>query len=367
MKRPAKGVRVRLAPSPTAALHLGSARLALLNWLMARRHGGQVVLRLDMPDAARGPEGHAAAVEQDLRWLGLDWDETWVQQDRSARYAEAAEALKLRGRLYPCLESDEELRFKRDSRLKRGKSPVYDRAMLKLTPQQLAAAEAGGKRPYWRFRLSDSEIAWDDILRGRTQMKLTAISDPVAIRADGTPLHFFAAAVDDMDAGITRIVRGEDSLSATAVQLDLLSALGANPSAIGFAHVPLLADATGKAAAGKAGGLDGLTLRRLRGDGIEPDAIAACLLRPDEPGAPAPVRDLVAALRFAAQPLDDLNCAALLVSPLIGWSQEQLLAHGWRPRASRTSRHRCSTVCRPTSRGRWSRCMRTVSMRVPSP
>ena len=279
MKRPAKGVRVRLAPSPSAALHLGSARLALLNWLMARRHGGQVVLRLDESDAARSPADHESAVEQDLRWLGLDWDETLRQRERQGRYAEAADALKLRGRLYPCLESEEELRFKREARLKRGKSPVYDRAMLKLTPQQLAAAEAGGKRPYWRFRLSDSEVGWDDIARGRTQVKLTAISDPVLIRADGTMLHVFTSVVDDMDFGITRIVRGEDSVSATGVQLDLLSALGGNPSAISFAHVPLLLDASGDK---PAKGLDGLTLRRLRGDGMEPAAITAGLARPDD-------------------------------------------------------------------------------------
>jgi glutamyl-tRNA synthetase len=273
MKRPAKGVCVRLAPSPTAALHLGSARLALLNWLVARRHNGHVLLRHDDADAARSPEGHAAAVEQDLRWLGLDWDETWAQHGRQDRYSEAAERLKLRGRLYPCLESEEELRFKRELRVKRGKSPVYDRAMLKLTPQQLEAAIAGGKQPYWRFRLSDSEVGWDDIVQGRTQVKLTAISDPIMLRADGSFLHAFTAAVDDMDAGITRIVRGADSVDATGVQLDLLSALGANPTAIGYAHVPLL-----HTGGGKARQLETLTLRRLRGDGVEPDVIAAYLL-----------------------------------------------------------------------------------------
>jgi len=301
MKRPAKGVRVRLAPSPTAAIHLGSARLALLNWLFARHHGGQVVLRLDAADAARGPSDHDSAVAQDLRWLGLDWDETLRQCDRRDRYAEAATALKLRGRLYPCLESEEELRFKREARLKRGRSPVYDRAMLKLTPQQLAAAEAGGKRPYWRFRLSDVDVAWDDIVRGRTHVKLATISDPVLIRADGTALHMFSSAVDDMDAAITRIVRGEDSVAATGVQLDLLSALGANPSAISFAHVPLLlepsADRPGKR-------LDALTLRRLRADGMEPAAIATGLARPGTAGdvPPATLAELAAGfdLRRAA-------------------------------------------------------------------
>ncbi len=301
MKRPApkaaKGVRVRLAPSPTASLHLGSARLALLNWLVARRHGGQVVLRIDEADTARAPVDHEAAIEQDLRWLGLDWDDTLRQRDRQERYAEAAEALKLRARLYPCLESEEELRFKRESRLKRGKSPVYDRAMLKLTPEQLAAAEAGGKRPYWRFRLSDSEIAWDDIARGRMQVKLTAISDPILIRADGTFLHGFTSVLDDMDTGINRIVRGEDSASATGVQLDLLSALGGNPLAVSFAHVPLLQDGSG----GKARQLDGLTLRRLRGDGVEPVAIAACLIRGGAADTTPPLTALAASF--------DLNAA----------------------------------------------------------
>jgi glutamyl-tRNA synthetase len=154
-------VRVRFAPSPTGLLHVGNARPALLNWLFARHHGGHYLLRLDDTDAERSTEENAAAIEADLRWLGLDWDASFRQSGRLDRYGAAADTLRASGRLYPCFESEEELRAKRELRLKRGQPPIYDRAMLKLTAAQRAAAEAGGKRPYWRFLLSDRSWAWE--------------------------------------------------------------------------------------------------------------------------------------------------------------------------------------------------------------
>ena len=138
-------MRVRFAPSPTGYLHVGNARLALINFLCARRHGGRFLLRLDDTDTARSTAAYAEAIGHDLQWLGLEWDETFRQSARLDRYAEAAEALKRAGRLYPCFESEEELRAKREMRLRRGQAPVYDRAMLKLTAAQRAAAEAGGR------------------------------------------------------------------------------------------------------------------------------------------------------------------------------------------------------------------------------
>ena len=277
--------RVRFAPSPTGYLHVGNARLALVNWLHARRHNGRFLLRLDDTDAARSTDAYAEAIGQDLRWLGLDWDETFRQSARLDRYAEAAEALKRSGRLYPCFESEEELRFRREQRLRRGQAPVYDRAMLKLTAAQRAAAEAGGKRPYWRFLLSDGAIGWDDLVLGRRQVKLPAVSDPVLIRADGTPLYTFCSVVDDLDSAVTHVIRGEDHVTNTGVQLDLLAALGGDPAKLRFAHLPLLLDEKGEKLSKR---LDGLSLRRLRTDGVEPAAITSYLARLGSARDPVP-------------------------------------------------------------------------------
>jgi glutamyl-tRNA synthetase len=293
-----KDVRVRFAPSPTGYLHVGNARLALVNWLFARRHGGHFLLRLDDTDTARSTEAYAEAIGEDLRWLGLDWDETFRQSARRDRYAEAAEALKRSGRLYPCFESEEELRAKREMRLRRGQAPVYDRAMLKLTPAQRAAAEAGGKRPYWRFLLSDGVVAWDDLVLGRRQVKLPAVSDPVLIRADGTPLYTFTSVVDDLDSGVTHVIRGEDHVTNTGVQLDILAALGGDRARPGFAHLPLLLDEQGEKLSKR---LEGLSLRRLRADGMEPAAITAYLARLGSARDPVPasLAELIADFAFA--------------------------------------------------------------------
>jgi glutamyl-tRNA synthetase len=276
--------RVRFAPSPTGLLHVGNARIALANYLFARRHGGAFLLRLDDTDRERSREEFAEAIGQDLHWLGLGWDERFRQSDRLDRYAAAAETLKRAGRLYPCFESEEELRAKREARLRRGQAPVYDRAMLKLTEAQREAAEAGGKRPYWRFRLADGAVAWQDLVLGRRQVKLSAISDPVLIRADGTPLYTFTSVVDDLETGISHIIRGEDHITNTGVQLDLLAALGG--AAPGLAHLPLLTDADGGKLSKR---FDGLSLRSLRNDGVEAAAITGYLARLGSAADPAPL------------------------------------------------------------------------------
>ena len=159
-------MKLRFAPSPTGLLHVGNARAALANYLLARRHGGEFLLRLDDTDAERNRPEYADAIQYDLDWLGLHWDARFRQSDRLDRYAAAAERLKASGRLYPCFESEEELNAKREMRAKRHLPPIYDRAMLKLTPEQRAAAEAGGKRPYWRFLLSGVQAEWDDLVLG---------------------------------------------------------------------------------------------------------------------------------------------------------------------------------------------------------
>ena len=269
-------MRLRFAPSPTGYLHVGNARVALANWLFARRHGGEFLLRFDDTDLERSKAEYETAIEIDLRWLGLDWSGTVRQSDRRAAYEAAAERLKAAGRLYPCFESEEELKAKREMRLKRGQAPVYDRAMLRLTPEQRAQAEANGKRPYWRFRLSGTTVDWQDLVLGRRQVKLPAVSDPVLIRADGTPLYTFTSVVDDLELGITHVVRGEDHVTNTGVQLDLMAALGGDAEAVSFGHLPLLVDEAGGKLSKR---LDSLTVRGLARDGIEPLAVTGYLAR----------------------------------------------------------------------------------------
>ena len=316
--------RVRFAPSPTGRLHVGNARIALANFLFARRHGGTFLLRLDDTDRERSRPEFAAAIPADLGWLGIVWDESFRQSDRLALYAEAAERLRASGRLYPCFESEAELAAKREARLRRHLPPVYDRAMLALTAEQRAAAEANGKRPYWRFRLTDRVESWTDLVLGRREVKLTAVSDPVLIRADGTPLYTFTSVVDDLATGITHVIRGEDHVTNTAVQRDIMvalgaaqgAAIGADPGAIGFAHLPLLTDTDGGKLSKRLGAL---SLKSLRADGIEAAALTAYLARLGSAADPEPLGlealaagfDLAAfsrsAARFDARQLLALN------------------------------------------------------------
>ncbi|MBW4024561.1 MAG: glutamate--tRNA ligase [Proteobacteria bacterium] len=267
---------LRFAPSPTGYLHVGNLRTAVANYLFARRHGGQLLLRMDDTDAARSRVEFEDAIQEDLRWLGIGWDQYARQSERLDRYAAAAERLKASGHLYPCFESEEELASKRAMRLKRRLPPVYDRAMLALTPEQRAAAEANGKRPYWRFKLSGETVTWTDLVFGERRVKLPSVSDPVLIRADGTPLYTFTSVVDDLDFGVTHVIRGEDHVTNTGIQIDLMAALGGHPAGIGFAHLPLLTDAEGGKLSKR---FDSLSVRSLRKDGLEPDAIIAYLAR----------------------------------------------------------------------------------------
>ncbi|MFT8245303.1 glutamate--tRNA ligase [Roseomonas sp. BN140053] len=308
-------MKVRFAPSPTGYLHVGNARQAIANWLLARRQGGRFLLRLDDTDTERSKPEYARAIEEDLRWLGLDWDETIRQSDRTERYAAAAEKLKALGRLYPCLESEDELEFKREQRRRQHKPPVYDRAALKMTAEQLGRALANGKQPYWRFKLSGGEAQWRDGVMGERKVKLPSLSDPVLIRADGTFLYTFTSVVDDLETGITDIVRGEDHVTNTGIQLDIMGALGMGRP-IRFAHLPLLVDADGEPLSKRQ---NSVSLRQFRRDGIEPAAIVGYLaaLGTSRDSRPATPPELVAdwdlstvsrsAARFDARQLLALN------------------------------------------------------------
>jgi glutamyl-tRNA synthetase len=309
-------IKVRFAPSPIGYLFVSGARVALVNFLFVRRHGGRLLLRIDDLDRERSKPAYAEAIERDLDWLGVSWDDGFHQSDRLGLYNEAVERLKRSDRLYPCFESDEELRAKREFRQKRNLPTVYDRAMLKLTEAQRAAAEARGKRPYWRFRLSDRTVDWHDTVLGPRQAGLPAISDPVLVRADGAISPILAGVVDDIATEITHVIRDVDNVANTAIQIDLFAALGADPARLCFAHLPPLVESGRGRLARRVGNL---SLRSLRNDGVEASAIAACLAlsvsaAPVEPAEPARLAagfDLTrlssAAARFDASQLLALN------------------------------------------------------------
>lgn len=261
---------VRFAPSPTGFLHIGNARLAVWNWLHARRLGGRFILRLDDTDRERSEARFAEAIVEDLAWLGIVPDLILRQSDRLDRYAAALERLKTADRVYPAYETGAELDLKRKRQQARGLPPVYDRAALSLTAAERAALESAGRRPHWRFRLSGSAVEWPDGVRGPSRIETSALSDPVLVREDGAMLYTFASVVDDIELGISDVVRGEDHVANTAVQIEVFEALGSRPPA--FAHLNLIVSLTGEEMSKRLGTL---SLRSFREQGAEPQAVAA--------------------------------------------------------------------------------------------
>jgi glutamyl-tRNA synthetase len=265
-------IRVRFSAVPAGYLYIRGARIALANALFALRHRGTFLLRLDDRDSGHCRPSFVDALIHDLHWLGLEWQETLRQSERLPRYEAAAERLKAAGRLYPCFETQEELRYKQEQRRRQGKPTVYDRGMLNLTPEQRAAAEANGKRPHWRFRLSDRTVSWEDLAAGPREAKLPSVSDPVVISSDGSLSSAFASVVDDIDTGITHVIEGEENAAQAGIEIDLFTALGAEIPR--FAHIPTLTEDPGRRSGRR---IDVLTVRSLRADGVEAVALAACL------------------------------------------------------------------------------------------
>ncbi|GAU80616.1 glutamyl-tRNA(Gln) synthetase [Bosea sp. BIWAKO-01] len=253
---------VRFAPSPTGYLHIGNARPALFNWLYARRHGGRFLLRYDDTDLARSKPEFADAIAGDLGWLGIEPDLVIRQSERLPIYDAAADKLRASGRLYPCFETADELDRRRKRQLARGLPPIYDRAALKLTAEQRAALEAEGRKPHWRFLLEAREVAWDDLVRGASHVDCASLSDPVLVREDGSYLYTLPSVVDDIETGVTHVIRGEDHVTNTAVQIQIFEALGATLPA--FGHHNLLTTASGE---GLSKRLGHLSLRGLRESG----------------------------------------------------------------------------------------------------
>ncbi len=273
-------VTVRFAPSPTGYLHIGNARTALFNWLYATAHDGQFILRLDDTDRERSRDEYAEAIEADLTWLEIKPHRIERQSSRFDRYDAVAEMLKERGLLYHCFETPDELERRRRRRRARGLPPIYDRAALALTAERRQALAAEGRTPHWRFLLPNfadnpgetrrTDVVWRDLCRGEQTVDLASLSDPVLIRADGTYLYTLPSVVDDIDMGVSHVIRGDDHVTNTAVQIALAKALDAEPPH--FAHHNLLTTVGGEGLSKRSGAL---SLKSLREDGFEAGAVAS--------------------------------------------------------------------------------------------
>jgi glutamyl-tRNA synthetase len=283
-------ITTRFAPSPTGNLHVGNVRTALHNWLWAKKHGGHFLLRIDDTDLERSKEEFVTGIRADLDWLGLARDGEERQSARFALYEARFEALKTAGRVYTCYETPEELDLRRKILLGRGLPPVYER------PAQNASAPEG-RAPHWRFKLDHAApIEWDDMVRGHQHFDPAKLSDPVIRRADGSWLYMLPSAIDDVDMGITHVVRGEDHVTNTATQIQMFAALGSAPPV--FAHEALLVGTEGKLSKR----FGSLGMDAFRDMGIEPLAVIALLARlgTSDPVEPVDsIAPLVASIDFA--------------------------------------------------------------------
>lgn len=273
-------VTVRFAPSPTGRIHIGNARTALFNWLFAMNNKGRFIQRFDDTDIARSKQEFSDAILYDLHWLGIFPDATEYQSRRFEAYDEVVERLQSAGVLYPCYETPEELDLRRKVRRTRGLPPVYGREALTLSQQQIAEYRSDGRRPHWRFLLPNftsdplqperTEVHWNDLVRGEETVDLASLSDPVLRREDGTYLYTLPSVVDDIEMGVSHVIRGDDHVTNTGVQIALFKALGAEPPV--FGHHNLLTTASGEGLSKRSGAL---SIESLREDGIEPMAVAS--------------------------------------------------------------------------------------------
>lgn len=310
---------VRFAPSPTGRLHIGNLRPALLNWLYALKRDGQFILRYDDTDVARSTQEFADGIAVDLAWIGIHPHKMVKQSERFALYDAACDKLRADGRLYACYETADELDRRRKRQQARGLPPIYDRAALKLTDEEKKEFEAQGRKPHWRFKLDAKNVAWDDMVRGPSHIDCASLSDPVLIREDGAYLYTLPSVVDDLDLGVTDVIRGEDHVTNTAVQIQIIEALGgAVPR---FGHHNLLTDASGQ---GLSKRLGHLSLQGLREDGMEPMAVASLAVLVGSAEAVRPIAtmrelaDIVdldrlsrAPAKFEVSELDHLNAKLL--------------------------------------------------------
>ena len=279
-------IKVRFAPSPTGWMHIGNTRTAVFNWLLAKKLGGSFMLRIDDTDVARSKQEYEDAIRDILTWLGLTWDEEARQSARIERYNEIVAKLKQEGRIYACYETAEELEVMRKKLMAQGKAPIYDRSALKLSEEDIARYKAEGRKPHYRFKLIEGTIEWNDLIRGKISYDASNLADPVIIREDGSYLYHLPSVIDDVDFGITHIVRGEDHVTNTASQIQMFEALGGKVPE--FAHLPLLTGKEGKLSKR----LGSLGVKELRADGVENMAICSFLAKLGTSEAIEPYFDL---------------------------------------------------------------------------
>lgn len=290
---------VRFAPSPTGHIHIGNVRTALFNWLFAQKMGGSFILRFDDTDVERSKAEYADGIERDLAWLGVVPDRIERQSARVERYETVAEQLKAAGLLYACYETPEELDRRRKRRRARGLPPIYDRSALKLSDEERAALEAEGRTPHWRFLLPNfaqdpfepvkTDVSWDDLCRGSQSVDLASLSDPVLVRGDGSYLYTLPSILDDIDMGVSHVIRGEDHVANTGVQIAIFKALEAIPP--GFGHHNLLTTSTGEGLSKRSGAL---SVASLRDAGLEPMAVASLAVLIGTSEAVEPVAEMAA-------------------------------------------------------------------------
>ncbi|ACR47870.1 glutamyl-tRNA synthetase [Rickettsia peacockii str. Rustic] len=263
-------VITRFAPSPTGMLHVGNIRAALLNWLYAKKHNGQFILRFDDTDLERSKQEYKDAIEEDLKFLNINWDQTFNQLSRLSRYDAIKNLLLDKKRLYACYETPEELELKRKFQLSKGLPPIYDRASLNLTEEQAKKYIEQGRKPHYRFLVNHEPISWHDMIKGEVKYDGKALSDPIVIRADGSMTYMLCSVIDDIDYDITHIIRGEDHVSNTAIQMQMFEALNTTPPT--FGHLSLIINKDEKISK-RVGGFEIATLRKEIG--IEAMAIAS--------------------------------------------------------------------------------------------
>ena len=258
----------RFAPSPSGLLHVGNVRTALLNYLVSKKDNGHFILRIDDTDTERSKDKFINNIKQDLNWLGLNYDEYYQQSERIKLYDEAFELLKNKELVYPCFETPDELDKKRKRLIARRMPPVYDRAALKHTKDEIDSFLESGKKPHWRFKLSNKKITFDDLIRGEVNVDLAAQSDPVLKREDGDYLYNLPSVVDDIEMNITHIIRGEDHITNSGIQIEIFNALDSSIPI--FGHNSLLVSESGEPFSKRN---SAASINQLREDGIDPNAI----------------------------------------------------------------------------------------------
>lgn len=262
--------KVRFAPSPTGFMHIGNARIAIINYLFCKKNNGKFLFRIDDTDSQRSKKEYENSILEDMNWLGITYDETFRQSERLDRYREVMNQLIKKGVLYKCFETTEELEYKRRIAISKGKTPIYDREALKLTSDEITKLENEGVPSYWRFKLPNKTIPWNDLILGEISYDLNSVSDPVIIKADGTFLYTFSSVVDDFDSKITHIIRGQDHVTNTAVQIALFDEISESDYKVEFAHLSLLVNKDGSQFSKRLGSTN---LGNIRKQGIDPMAI----------------------------------------------------------------------------------------------